>query len=94
MKPLYGFFHQNVKVQYKKKLEHCFDKLKNLSQMMLLGLYLTQIFQSFATVASFLIGIDDVLLRMFNKGKLDFISINYRTSQLLNENSVLPVVHQ
>ena len=62
--------------------------------MMLLGLYLTQIFQSFATVASFLIGIDDVLLRMFNKGKRDFISFNYRTSQLQNKNSVLPVVHQ
>ena len=24
MKPLYGFFHQNVKVQYKKKLETLF----------------------------------------------------------------------
>ena len=62
--------------------------------MRLLLLYLTQIFQSFDTVACFLIGIDDVLLRMFNKRKLDFVSFNYRTSQLKNENSVQPLVHQ
>ena len=48
--------------------------------MMLPRLYLTQIFQSLSTVVSSLIGIDCVLLQLFNKGKLDVISFDYRTS--------------
>ena len=28
MKPLYGFFHQKVKVQYKKKLETLFRQIE------------------------------------------------------------------
>ena len=47
---------------------------------MLLRLYLTQIFQFFSSVVSSLIGIDCVLLQMFNKGKLDVNSFNYRIS--------------
>ena len=47
----------------------------------------------FFTVVSSLIGIDRVLLRMFNKGKIDVNSSIYRISQLKIENSVLPVVH-
>ena len=60
---------------------------------MLLRLYLTQILQSISTVVSSLIRIDPFLLRMFDKGKFDVISFNYRFSQLKSENSVLPVVH-
>ena len=41
---------------------------------------LNKIFQSFSTVVSSLIGIDCVLLQMFNKGKLDVIPFNYRSS--------------
>ena len=47
---------------------------------MLLRLYLTQIFQFFSSVVSSLIGIDCVILQMFDKGKLAVISFNYRTS--------------
>ena len=50
--------------------------------MKLLSLHLTQIFQSFSTVVSSLIGIDCVVLQMFNRGKLDDISFNYRFSTI------------
>ena len=48
--------------------------------MMIVRLYLTQIFQSFSTVVSSSIGKHCVLLQMFNKGKLDVVSLNYRNS--------------
>ena len=46
--------------------------------MRLLCLHLTQIFKTFPTVVSFLIGINYVLLQLINKGKLDVVSVNYR----------------
>ena len=76
-----------------KKLATLFRQIeKPITNDVTLTLLNTMIPIFFHCISS-LIGIDRVLRRMFNKGKLIVISFNYGNSQLKNENSVLPVVH-